>query len=342
MTIVYITSENPYMLDNNGGIGTYTKIIAEGMAAWGYKTYLITLGPDECCKSINGVYVIQERRVKSCSKSYANEMELFTQVVTQLAQVQSIDLIECPEWHAPGLLLARAHFPIITRLHTPLFLIEKLSGGKIYRDSYVISDMEREQTALSLGVTSPSTSLAKIVQEAWGIKATVIPNPIVGPIRNGQEGVMRSAPYMLYMGRLEYRKGVFHLAKVLPSILSKYPEMNMVFCGRDTLYRRRSVKKQLCQEISDVVAQVRFVDHSYGQQKNTLISKAEIVICPSVWENFSYVALEAMWAGKIIVASATGGYLEMIEDRKNGFLFDISNPQALEETILYILQNDYK
>ena len=53
---------------------------------------------------------------------------------------------------------------------------------------------------------------------------------------------------------------------------------------------------------------------------------AELVVIPSRWyENAPYGAIEAMAAGKIVIAAAIGGLTELIRDGENGFLFASGN-----------------
>jgi len=54
---------------------------------------------------------------------------------------------------------------------------------------------------------------------------------------------------------------------------------------------------------------------------------------PSRWEGFGLSALEAMRAGKLVVASGVGGLLELVEHGRSGFLVPPNQPDALVQTI---------
>ena len=69
--------------------------------------------------------------------------------------------------------------------------------------------------------------------------------------------------------------------------------------------------------------------------------KCKAVICPSMVEPFSNIPLEVgLWAhksGPIIVTSNIDGYLEQIDNEKNGFIFDLNTPNELSKTITHVL-----
>jgi glycosyltransferase involved in cell wall biosynthesis len=65
---------------------------------------------------------------------------------------------------------------------------------------------------------------------------------------------------------------------------------------------------------------------------------AKIVLVPSTIENLPYTVIEAMSAGKIVLASAQGGQSEIIRDAHNGFLFDYNDPTSFAEKI-HVVQN---
>ncbi len=141
------------------------------------------------------------------------------------------------------------------------------------------------------------------------------------------------------MGRLEHRKGVLTLAKAILPLLKKTPSLNLLLCGSDTIYRKRSVKQQLLKLLDEVVNQVVFVDHVVGEKKVNLIKNCECMVLPSIWENFSYVALEALVLGTKVIASNGSGYEEMILHDKTGVLFEVENASELTSKLEALMGN---
>lgn len=70
-----------------------------------------------------------------------------------------------------------------------------------------------------------------------------------------------------------------------------------------------------------------------------LYSNAEVFVCPSVYEPFGIINLEAMACNTPVVASATGGIKEVVVDGETGFLVEPGNPEDLAEHIKKLLDD---
>jgi glycosyltransferase involved in cell wall biosynthesis len=70
-----------------------------------------------------------------------------------------------------------------------------------------------------------------------------------------------------------------------------------------------------------------------------LYSHASVFVCPSVYEPFGIINLEAMACETPVVASAVGGILEVVVDGETGFLVPPANPEALAASIRTVLDD---
>ena len=70
-----------------------------------------------------------------------------------------------------------------------------------------------------------------------------------------------------------------------------------------------------------------------------LYSHAAVFVCPSVYEPFGLINLEAMACETPVVASAVGGILEVVEDGKTGLLVPPGHPEELAEALGRVLDN---
>src|SRR5207253_9072842 len=84
---------------------------------------------------------------------------------------------------------------------------------------------------------------------------------------------------------------------------------------------------------------LEFVGFTQRNQIPDHISDTGIFVIPSIWENYPYVCLEAMSAGKAIIASKNGGMKEILNDVKGSILIDPLNPKEIAKAILLLLQN---
>ena len=71
----------------------------------------------------------------------------------------------------------------------------------------------------------------------------------------------------------------------------------------------------------------------------SLLKGAELVVIPSRLEPFGIIALEAFAAGKTVIASRTGGLVEIVKHGENGFLVECENPEQLAQYIVRLLRS---
>lgn len=128
---------------------------------------------------------------------------------------------------------------------------------------------------------------------------------------------------ILTVRRLVPKNGIQFLVEALPEIVRKHPEALCVFVGPGPL-------EGYLQERAKTLGMEEHVEFA-GRVENTDVPKylavADVVVFPSTAEATSLACLEAMAMKKAIVASHVGGYPEMIDDGRNGFLVTLTDSQ---------------
>ena len=141
-------------------------------------------------------------------------------------------------------------------------------------------------------------------------------------------------PYVLFVGRITDQKGIFHLleaARQLP------PGVQVVVCASapDT----PEIEERLRRAVAEMPS-VRWINEMVPVDVVTqLYSHAAVFACPSVYEPFGLINLEAMACQTAVVASAVGGIVEVVEDGKTGLLVPPARPDALAEALNRVLAN---
>src|ERR1035438_9302513 len=132
-------------------------------------------------------------------------------------------------------------------------------------------------------------------------------------------GVDPAVPYVLFVGRITRQKGVTHLVDAI-SFLP--PETQVVLCAGapDT--------PEIAAELREKVEKAR-INHPRivwiekmvtKQEAIQLYSNCQVFCCPSVYEPFGIINLEAMACRAPVVASSTGGIKEVVVDGETGYL----------------------
>jgi len=142
------------------------------------------------------------------------------------------------------------------------------------------------------------------------------------------------APYVLFVGRITDQKGIFHLleaARALPA------GVQVVLCASapDTPEIEERLRRAVAGQPN-----VKWINEMVPVPVVTqLYSHAAVFCCPSVYEPFGLINLEAMACETPVVASGVGGILEVVEDGKTGLLVPPAQPAALAEALRRVLGN---
>ncbi|MCC8073264.1 MAG: glycosyltransferase family 4 protein [Clostridiales bacterium] len=125
--------------------------------------------------------------------------------------------------------------------------------------------------------------------------------------------------YVLYFGRFSQEKGIKTLLKVCKSL----PDVHFVFAGTGPLEH----------EVSNI-ENIKNVGFKSGEDLKKLISEAKFCICPSEWyENCPLSVMESISMGTPVIGADIGGIPELIDDGKNGCLFESGNEKQLSDII---------
>ncbi len=134
-------------------------------------------------------------------------------------------------------------------------------------------------------------------------------------------GVDPATPYVLFVGRITRQKGVTHLVDAIGHLP---PETQVVLCAGapDTLEIAAEMRKKV-EEARRRHPRIVWIEKMVSKQEAIqLYSNARLFCCPSVYEPFGIINLEAMACGAPVVASATGGIKEVVLDGETGYLVE--------------------
>ena len=175
-------------------------------------------------------------------------------------------------------------------------------------------------------------------------KVDVIPNAIDptkyqtsvdrGSVRQ-RYGVGYGEKLILCVGRLVPQKGIEYFIRAIPSIAKRYPEAKFIIVGegwsRDILEAEARSSGQ--------GRKIRFTGFASDKEVINLMTSADVLVVPSVYEPFGIVALEGMATGVPVVASQVGGLSEVIEHDRTGLFVYPRSPKSIAWGIDRILSD---
>jgi alpha-maltose-1-phosphate synthase len=132
-------------------------------------------------------------------------------------------------------------------------------------------------------------------------------------------GVDPALPYVLFVGRITRQKGVTHLVEAIRYLP---PDTQVVLCaGAPDTPEIAAEMREKVEEARALNPKVVWIEKMVTKPEAIqLYSNASVFCCPSVYEPFGIINLEAMACCAPVVASATGGILEVVVDGVTGYL----------------------
>jgi glycogen(starch) synthase len=238
--------------------------------------------------------------------------------------------------------------PMVVRLHSPAYLLHRINGvgagwGRL--DTALSERVERWLARRATLITSPSRTLAVDVARDWRLDPAairVIPNPVDADVFANADATVRDERTVLYVGRIEHRKGVQTLIDAIPAIRAACPAVRLSLVGQDhpsgphgSSMREHLQKRLAATRVPD--GAVEFTGALDRKALPALYRQARVCVVPSLYENFPYSCLEAMASGCAVIAAAAGGIPEIITDGLDGILVRPGDPAALAAALSGVL-----
>lgn len=333
MNIIYICNEYPPR--PSGGIGIFTKKLAEGLTELHNRVYVIGVYhdiPRRICTVINGVTVISLPAKPGIKGLIQNQWLLFKEI-KKISLKHRIDIIESPDFEAPVALLPRLANKRITRLH----------GSHTYfcnerniKPSKVINILERLQLKKSDQIISVSQYTADQTKMLFGLvnNIDVIYNSIdVSESNQSIKSNYTLQKKIIYFGTLAEKKGIFPLAKAWKEFIKKNPDWKLEFVGKDAFEKGSSNKEIIRKILMEDFSSVSFIDHLDHAELISSLKNYDLAILPSFSEAFALAPLEAMATGLPVIVSNMSSGPELINHGVDGWLCDPRNPATIVNTI---------
>ncbi len=141
---------------------------------------------------------------------------------------------------------------------------------------------------------------------------------------------------LLYLGRLERRKGVQNLLRAVTSVDSS--DLRLTLVGGDTETAPLGTSMAATLELmAGCDPRIDFAPSLSLDELHALLRESDVVVLPSLWEAWPYVALEALQANRPIVATPVGGFVEIVRPGVSGWLTADTTAESLAVAIERLL-----
>jgi len=254
-----------------------------------------------------------------------------------------IDIVEFPEETAfPALF--RQLSPYAVKLHSSDAAWRHFCDEGARPDDRRRARLETNLLLRAALVTAPSAAVADYVASTCGYPrgripvlpypldtARFAPSPVGAGLGSGGDGDLS----VLYVGRLDVRKGLITLARAAEAILTPFPTATLDIVGGET---EEISAASLLPHIPPALHR-RVVFHGRVAHADLpgYYRRAVVCVVPSRWDNSPNTVYEAMGCGRPVVASRVGGIPELVADGETGLLVPRDDPAALASAVTVLL-----
>jgi glycosyltransferase involved in cell wall biosynthesis len=260
-----------------------------------------------------------------------------------LVRQHGLDVVEFPNWEGLAPYFAwRRKVPMVVRLHTSSR--ETIAIDGLVPTRALKADVRREQLSASMAdaLVTHSQSHRLVMADELRIDPAairVIPHGIAAAPTRVDPGD-RDSQTVVYLGRLEHRKGTIDLLHAVPIVLRKHPEAAFMLIGADRPHcpGGRTHTQYLADEFpAEVQDHVKLLGPLSDSDVETWLRRATLFVAPSLYESFGLIFLEAMRWGTPVIGTRAGGIPEVIDDDRSGVLVPPHDPDALAAAIIALL-----
>ena len=347
MKIAFLTNEYPPHV--YGGAGVHVEYLAEELAAIDQGRHAVDVlcfgEQREHRGSLRVTGVLPPVELPGHDPRHAKLFATLLQDIMMTGQLADCDVVHCHTWytHLAGCIgRILQDVPLVLTTHS----LEPHRPWKVEQlgTAYGVSSwIERIAYETADGVVAVSGSMRRDVHDLYGVpldRIRVIHNgidlreyrPTPDPAVLRQFDIDVDVPYVLFVGRITRQKGIMHLVRAIRHF---QPGVQVVLCAGAPDTPEIATEMAAAVDAARADSPHRIIWIREMLPRETLIrlyTHAAIFVCPSVYEPFGIINLEAMACETPVVASAVGGIPEVVEHGETGLLvvLEVINPTESE------------
>ena len=330
---------SPYDFSHPGGVGRHITALYNSFIPMGHEVKVIA----PASREVNdfGEHFIRIGRPFPIPASDSIirvpiSLHLAPAIKKVMAQ-EKFDVVHLHEPFMPMLCSATLRFSNTVNVGT----FHAAQGKPGYGFARPISTWMLERRARKLhGHIAVSKPAADYVSKFVPAEYEIIPNgvdltyfrPDVPPIQEYCDGKLN----IVFMGRLEFRKGINYLLKAFLEVKNQMPNTRLIICGPGTRLRKRYEQWVKDVRLQDVV----FTGMVNYDQQPSYYRTADIFCAPATSrESFGMILLEAMATGRPVVATNIEGFAAVITNGEEGLLVPPMTVHPLSDALLKLLND---
>lgn len=331
---------NEYPPSTCGGIGTFTRELAEQLTTLGHEVRIIGVYSDikEAEISEQNQVIVERLPAKSGWRGIIGNRRTLYRRIKQLQSEDAIDVIESPDFEGYSAFWGRLKIPLLVRLHgTVTYFSHELNQPA----SRLIRLIEREALKKADRLVSVSHYAAKQTLDIFALDKAydVVHNGVAWPLATDIKQDYTYSGRVVFTGSIMPKKGVLSLAKAWPAVREVFPQAELIIIGKDTVSDGLSVKAQMLEIVGEEGA-MTFTGHISKQALQAHVRDADVAIFPSFSESFGLGPVEAMALAVPTIYTELSCGPEIVQHEKNGLLINPENPESIALSLVQLMSNE--
>ncbi|MCV2886692.1 glycosyltransferase family 4 protein [Aestuariibacter sp. AA17] len=328
---------NEYPPQKCGGIGIFTKELAETLVNAGHTVHVVGAYSQQqniLVESLNGVVVHRLPARQGLTGIWKNSRVLFQYIKSMESQ---LDMVEVPDFEGLSAFWGKLAIPCVIRLHgTAAYFADEMAT----RSSRLISWMEKRALKQADAVIAVSDYVAKRTEAIFSLNlgARTVYNGVKIDKALSPKCNFDYAGSVIFTGSLMRKKGVFSLAESWKLVKQAFPDAALLLVGKDTQENGKSVKQQII-DIVGPSANVRFTGHVDKSTLQQYMKSADVAVFPSFSESFGLAPFEAMALGVPTVYTKLSCGPELLEHEHHALLVNPHHPEEIASTLILLLRS---
>lgn len=339
MHICFLTGEYPLGINSHGGIGTFTKFLAEQLSNHKINVSVIGIYDKDEYLILNGVKIFKLKKSNwKVAKFYHHNLKLQLKL-KEIHKDNPIDIVEGSELNF-AFFAKKTPFKKVIRLHGGhhFFASEehrKTNFWKSYQEkkSFKIAD---NYIAVTNYVGEKTKQLLNYNFDFKTIYNSIDFTPFY------EADLKKEQPFKLvFVGTVCEKKGIKSLVLAMPKLLDVFPRLTLEIVGRDWIYKNRSYTAYLKSIIPDSIKdRIRFLGGLSYNLLPEVLEKAHICVYPSLAESFGLTLIEGMLMGKLVAASNIEPFKEITKKSSDIKLFEANSSEDIVKKVSELLTKE--
>ena len=325
MKICFVCNEYPPA--PAGGIGTFTRALAEALVSRGHDVWVAGHGDRFDEQRQGGVRVVRFPAGKGRFGPVADRARLH-RALRAIGTDGRIDVLEAPDFEGPSAFVPRCARAHVVRLHGSH---RYFSDERGIAPSRSVSFLEKAALRQADAIVSVSDYTARHTRDLFGLKTpiTTIHNAVRVDPSLARKQDYSASKRIVYFGTLAEKKGVLALAEAWRRFSPAHPGWCLELIGRDSQFAGGSVRQAAIERMGEAASSARFPGPLAHDELLRALHGFDFAVLPSYSEAFALAPMEAMALGLPVVFSSMSSGPELIEHGVDGWLCDPRDVQSV-------------